>query len=913
MTSEAGSGKGTRPGEAVTTIEIVDEMRRSYLDYAMSVIVSRALPDARDGLKPVHRRILYAMNEGGYGWNRPYRKSARVVGDVMGKYHPHGDSAIYDAMVRMAQDFSMRLALVDGQGNFGSIDGDPPAAMRYTEVRMARAAATLLEDIDFDTVDFQDNYDSSASEPSVLPARFPNLLVNGAGGIAVGMATNVPPHNLAEVISACLALIDDPDLSVHALMQHIPGPDFPTGGLIIGRRGIVEGYLTGRGRVVMRGRAVIEERPKDRAAIVITEIPFQVIKARMIEQIAERVRSKDIEGISALRDESDRDGMRVVMELKRSITPAVVLNQLYKFTSLQTSFGINSLALLEGKPECLNLKQLLEAFLVFRENVITKRTLFLLKKARAQAHVLLGLVIAVANLDAVVALIRGAADAAAAREQLVARPWPAADIEAYLELIAEPGRGVADDGTCRLTERQARAILDLQLHRLTGLEREKIGNELREKADEIDGYLKTLRSRPRLLEILRTELEKVRDQFGTPRRTKIVEGDEDADRDDLIEREDMVVTLTRAGYVKRTELTSYRSQRRGGKGRSAMAVKDDDFVTHVFTASTHDPVLFFTSRGIVHRRKVYDLPLLSPQSRGRPIVNVLRIDGEEQITAMLPQPSDGTGRDTASKLVFATRAGFVRRNRMSDFASINVNGKIAMKLDEQDALVGVAEVEPGTDLMLATRSGRAIRFPMREVRVFVGRESRGVRSVKIGRGDSVIGMSMLPRCTAGRELRQMYLRYTIASRRGLEPPEALEESFLERMKSEEVFVLSVTEQGFGKRTSSHEYRTTARGGMGVIDIQTEGRNGPAVGCFPVEETDEIILATDLGRVIRCPVGDVRISGRGAQGVRILRLGDVEKVVSVTRLAASESDEAGIDPDPQETVSADAVVTKDENS
>ena len=913
MTSEAGSGTGTTPGASVATIEIVDEMRRSYLDYAMSVIVSRALPDARDGLKPVHRRILYAMYESGYGWNRPYRKSARVVGDVMGKYHPHGDSAIYDAMVRMAQDFSMRLPLIDGQGNFGSIDGDPPAAMRYTEVRMARAAATLLEDIDLETVDFQDNYDSSDSEPSVLPARFPNLLVNGAGGIAVGMATNVPPHNLTEVISACLALIDDPDLPVHTLMRHIPGPDFPTGGLIIGRRGIVDGYLTGRGRVVMRGRAVIEERPKDRAAIVITEIPFQVIKARMIEQIAERVRSKDIEGISALRDESDRDGLRVVMELKRSTTPAVVLNQLHKFTSLQTTFGINALALRERKPECLNLKQLLESFLAFRENVITKRTLFLLKKARAQAHILLGLVIAVANLDAVVALIRGAADAAAARAQLVGRSWPAADIGTYLELIAEPGRSIADDGTCRLTERQARAILDLQLHRLTGLEREKIGNELREKADEIDGYLKTLRSRPRLLEILRAELEKVRDQFGTPRRTEIVEGDEDADRDDLIEREDMVVTLTRAGYVKRTELAAYRSQRRGGKGRSAMVVKDDDFVTHVFTASTHDPVLFFTSCGIVHRRKVYDLPLGTPQSRGRPIVNVLRIDGEEQITAMLPQPYDGNGEDIASELVFATRAGFVRRNRMSDFASINVNGKIAMKLDEEDALVGVAEVKPDTDLMLATRSGRAIRFRMGQVRVFAGRASRGVRSIRLRPGDSVIGMSMLPCTAAGPEHRQMYLRYASARRRGAEPPELLDELFVKRMASEEVFVLSVTEQGFGKRTSSHEYRTTARGGLGVIDIQTEGRNGPAVGCFPIEGTDEVMLATDLGRVIRCPVGDVRVSGRGAQGVRILRLGDAEKVVSVTRLAISEPDEGSANVAAEETASSAAVVSVGENS
>ncbi len=900
MTSEATSGPGVPPREAAATVTIVEEMRRSYLDYAMSVIVSRALPDARDGLKPVHRRILYAMYENGYGWNRPYRKSARVVGDVMGKYHPHGDSAIYDAMVRMAQDFSMRLELIDGQGNFGSIDGDPPAAMRYTEVRMARPAATMLEDIDFETVEFQDNYDASASEPSVLPARFPNLLVNGTGGIAVGMATNVPPHNLGEVISACLALIDDPTLTVQTLGRYIPGPDFPTGGLIIGRRGILEGYRTGRGRVVMRGRTTVEERGKDRSTIIISEIPFQVIKARMIEQIADRVRSKDIEGVSGLRDESDRDGLRVVVELKRGTTAAVVLNQLYKFTSLQTSFGINALALHDGKPECLDLKQLLEAFLSFRENVITKRTLFLLKKARAQAHVLLGLVIAVANLDAVVALIRAAADAAEARKELIGRSWPAAEIEPYLELIAEPGRGVAEDGTCQLSERQAKAILDLQLHRLTGLEREKIGNELREKATEIDGYLETLRSRPRLLEILRNELVQVRDQFGTPRRTEIVEGDEDADRDDLIEREDMVVTLTRGGYVKRTELAAYRSQRRGGKGRSAMAVKDDDFVTHVFTASTHDPVLFFTSHGIVHRRKVYDLPLGTPAARGRPIVNVLRIDGEEQITTMLPERSEGAEEGAASELVFATRAGYVRRNRISDFASINVNGKIAMKLDPGDALVGVAEVAADNDLMLATRQGRAIRFPISsEVRVFVGRDSRGVRGIRLGKDDEVIGMSVLPHTDASPELRQQYLRYTAALRRSeeyLDPPATVD---LKRLAAEEVFVLSITERGFGKRTSSHEYRPTGRGGQGVINIQTEGRNGSAVGCFPVAETDEVMLVTDLGRIIRCPVNEIRVAGRGAQGVFVLRLDDTEKVVSVTRFDASEEDEGlgTVQPDP----------------
>ncbi len=875
------------PSETVATIAIVDEMRQSYLDYAMSVIVSRALPDVRDGLKPVHRRILYAMHENGYGWNRPYRKSARVVGDVMGKYHPHGDSAIYDAMVRMAQEFSMRLELIDGQGNFGSIDGDPPAAMRYTEVRMARAASTLLEDIGFETVEFQDNYDASAVEPSVLPARFPNLLVNGSGGIAVGMATNVPPHNLTEVIDACLALIDDPDLSVQALSRHIPGPDFPTGGLIVGRAGILDGYRTGRGRVVMRGRAAVEALTRDRSAIVVSEIPFQVVKARMIEQIAERTRQKVIEGVSALRDESDRDGLRIVIELKRGTTPEVVLNQLYKFTSLQSTFGINTLALHNGRPECLDLKQLLEAFLSFRESVITKRTLFLLKRTRAQAHVLLGLVIAVANLDEVVALIRGSADAGEARRQLMQRRWPARDIEVYLDLIAEPGRPEAPAGTCRLTQRQAKAILDLQLHRLTGLEREKIGGELREKAEEIDGYLRTLRSRPKLLGILREELIGIRDQFGTPRRTEIIDAAEDAGRDDLIDREDMVVTLTRDGYVKRTGLSAYRSQRRGGMGRTAMAVRDNDFVTHVLTASTHDPVLFFTSQGMVHRRKVYDLPPGAPQARGRPIVNVLRIGDQEQVTAMLPQPAEDSRTESASQLLFATRAGYVRRNRTSDFASINVGGKIAMKLDAGDALVGVAEVTPGSDLMLASRQGRAVRFPVDEVRVFVGRASRGVRGIRLSEDDQVIDMSILPHTDALPDLRKRYLRYTSAVRReetAADPPET---SVLKRLAAEEVFMLSITEQGFGKRTSSHEYRPTARGTQGVLSIRTAGRNGDAVCCFPVTETDEVILVTDGGRIIRCPVNDIRVAGRGTQGVRILRLKSGEKVVSVTRLQVSD--------------------------
>ncbi len=863
-------------------------MRRSYLDYAMSVIVSRALPDVRDGLKPVHRRIFYAMHENNYDWNRPYRKSARVVGDVMGKYHPHGGEAIYDAMVRMAQAFSMRLMLIDGQGNFGSQDGDPPAAMRYTEARMARAASTLLEDLDLDTVDFQENYDSSTSEPVVLPARFPNLLVNGAGGIAVGMATNVPPHNLGEVTDATLALIDNPDMGLHELLMHIPGPDFPTGGLVMGRTGITSAYATGRGSVVMRGRTMVEEGLKSRESIVVTEVPYQVNKARMIGQIAEGVREKRIEGVSALRDESDREGVRVVVELKRDATPSVVLNQLYKFTGLQTTFGVNMLALHEGVPVQLTLKEILEAFLAFRKEVITKRTRHLLAKARARAHTLLGLAVAVANIDAVVALIRKAADAEEARTALMAKPWPATDIGRFIELIADPINGLSKDGTYNLSILQAKAILDLRLHRLTGLERDEIGSELEETMTRIADFLEILRSRERVLAILRTELQEVREAFASERRTEIVDGDIDADLDDLIEREEMVVTLTREGYVKRMPLAAFRSQRRGGKGRAAMTVKDDDFVIRVFNANTHDTILFFTNQGMVHVRKVYNLPQGTPQARGRPMVNVLPLKEDEKVTAVMPWPApEESGQEP--NLIFATRSGTVRRNRLSDFSSIRANGKIAMKLGEGDSLIEVVAATEADDVLLSTSAGQAVRFSMTEVRVFSGRSSKGVRGVRLGKDDEVIGMTPLRHTSADAETRTKYLRYSAALHRGEKPTEDLEQEEVALAKEEE-FILTVTEKGFGKRTSSHEYRSTARGGKGVRNIQTSERNGRVVGSFPVADEDEIMLATDAGRIIRCPVRDIRIAGRSTQGVRLFRIDNTERVVSVTLIEAGRDEE-----------------------
>ncbi|WP_322096651.1 DNA gyrase subunit A [Pelagibius sp.] len=879
-------------------------MRRSYLDYAMSVIVARALPDVRDGLKPVHRRILYAMKEAGYDWNRPYRKSARVVGDVMGQYHPHGDSAIYDTMVRMAQDFSMRLPLIDGQGNFGSMDGDPPAAMRYTEARLTRAASdALLDDIDEDTVDFQDNYDESTQEPVVLPARFPNLLVNGAGGIAVGMATNIPPHNLGEVIDGCLAYIERPDISIDSLMELIPGPDFPTGGVILGRAGIRDAYHTGRGSLRVRARTEIEEIRKDREAIIVTEVPYQVNKARMLERIADLVRAKTIEGIADLRDESDRQGLRVVIELRRDAEPEVVLNQLFRHSQLQGSFGCNILALNGGRPEVMDLKAIVAAFVDFREEVVTRRTAYRLGKARDRAHVLVGLAIAVANIDPVIALIRAAPDPVTAREQLMARAWPARDVAPLIALIDEPGRAVEADGTYRLSEAQARAILELRLQRLTGLEREKIAAELEEIAGEIKEFLEILSSRERLLSVLREELTDMKTRFATPRRTEIVEAGFEQEDEDLIQREDMVVTVTHGGYIKRVPLSTYRAQRRGGKGRAGMATRDEDFLSQVFVCNTHTPVLFFSSRGMVYKLKVYRLPIGTPQARGKALINLLPLAEGEFITTFMPMPEDEATWDRMY-VVFATSAGGVRRNRLSDFVRVMANGKIAMKLEEGDGeLVSVQPCAERDDVLLATAGGKCIRFGVSDVRVFAGRTSTGVRGIKLGRGDKVISMTILRSGEAeSTEERDAYLRFASARRRGengegdCTPADVGVELSPERLgelAEGEQFILSVSDDGYGKRTSAYEYRVTGRGGRGIGNMDLTrpgGRESGVVAAFPVAAGDQIMLVTDGGKLIRSPVEDIRIAGRTTRGVMLFRIDVSERIVSVAHLPEEEPDD-----------------------
>jgi DNA gyrase subunit A len=874
-------------------------MRRSYLDYAMSVIVARALPDVRDGLKPVHRRILYAMKDGGYDWTKPYRKSARIVGDVMGKYHPHGDSAIYDAMVRMAQDFSMRLPLIDGQGNFGSMDGDPPAAMRYTEARLARAAEALLRDIDKETVKFVANYDESVVEPTVLPAEYPNLLVNGAGGIAVGMATNIPPHNLGEVIDACCAYVDDPSIGMEELMQHVPGPDFPTGGIIMGKRGIHEAYSTGRGSVIMRGRVAVEEIRKDREALVISEIPYQVNKARLIERIAEVVNAKIVEGISDIRDESDRDGVRVVVEIKRDAQADVVLNQLYRYTPLQTSFGVNALALNGGRPEMMTLKQVIEAFLLFREEVITKRTVYELGKARDRAHVLVGLLVAIQNLDPVIEMIRASKDAAEARAALTGTEWLATDVEPYIALIDEPGRAVVD-GKYRLSEVQAKAILELRLQRLTGMEREKLAEETQEIAGKIEEYLAILGSREKLMSVLREELVRIKDQFATPRRTALEEGELDQDIEDLIQREDMVVTVSRLGYVKRVPLSTYRAQKRGGKGRAGMTTRDEDFVSRVFVANTHTPLLFFTSRGMVYRMKVWQLPLATPQGRGKPIVNLLPVQAGEGISTIMPMPAD---EDSWGGLhvMFATSAGTVRRNSLSDFTNIKSNGKIAMKLSEGEHLVGVMPCSEEQDVLLSTRNGQCIRFAVTDVREFKGRDSMGVRGIRLQNDDQVISLSIIDHVEATADERVAYLRRAAALRRqngdegaeeaaALEAEEgavadgALDDARFEDLAAREAFILTVSEKGFGKRSSAFEYRVTGRGGQGIANMELNERNGKLAASFPVAQTDQIVLVTDGGQLIRCPVHDIRIAGRRTQGVTLFRVAEDEHIVSVAWMA-----------------------------
>ena len=883
------------------TISLTTEMKKSYLDYAMSVIVSRALPDVRDGLKPVHRRILFAMQEGGYHSDKSYKKSARIVGDVMGKYHPHGDAAIYEAMVRMAQTFSLRLPLVDGQGNFGSMDGDRAAAMRYTEARMAKSADAMLADIDKDTVDFRPNYDESMWEPVVVPTRIPNLLVNGAGGIAVGMATNIPPHNLIEVVTACLAAIDNPEISNEELIEIIPGPDFPTGGQILGRAGIRSAYMTGRGSVPMRAKTSVESTKGDkREAIIVHEIPYQLNKGQLLERLGEVAREKIVEGISAVRDESDRDGVRIVVELKKDAQSDVVLNQLFKFTGLQTSFPCNMLALHQGRPQTLLLRQMIIAFIKFREEVITRRTIFELGKARDRAHILAGLAVAVANIDEIIALIRNAPNPGVAKDQLLEKAWPAGDIAPLIALIDDPEYFVGDDNTYQMSEVQAKAILDLRLHRLTGLERDKIGDELRTITDEIKQLLAILGNKELLFEVMRNELIEVRAKFGTPRRTEILDIEFEADMESLIQREDMVVTITHGGYVKRTPLATYRAQKRGGKGRSAMGTKDEDFVSDVFIASTLTPILFFTSKGIVHRMKVYQLPLGNPQSRGKAFVNMLPLEANENISVVLHLPEDEEAWDTLD-ILFATSKGNVRRNKLSDFKNIRSNGLIAMKLEEEgEKLVSVKIGSPDADILLATHTGKAIRFPVDDIRVFAGRNSTGVRGIRLKNDDELISMSILTHMDVTPDERNAYLKRASALRgadmEGMEFDEggsSITEERFNEMQAVEQFLLTVTNGGFGKRTSAYEYRVSGRGGQGVTNIGLTKKNGGAViGTFPVEDTHQIMLVTNGGQMIRMPVNGIRFTGRSAQGVTVFRVADGEEVVSVAWIKGDESEPEG---------------------
>jgi DNA gyrase subunit A len=907
-----GSGKGEKgETQGISSISIVSEMQRSFLDYAMSVIVSRALPDVRDGLKPVHRRILYGMSELGIDWNKKYVKCARVTGDVMGKFHPHGNLAIYDALVRMAQDWSLRLPLIDGQGNFGSIDGDAPAAERYTECRLAKPAHSLLDDLDKDTVDFRDNYDGTLQEPAVLPAKFPNLLVNGSGGIAVGMATNIPPHNLSEVITACIAMIDKPEIGLAELMQIMPGPDFPTGGIILGRSGIHSAYATGRGSVVIRGKAAVEPMRGDREAIIITEVPYQVNKSTMIEKIAELVREKRIEGISDLRDESDRDGYRVVIELKRDAVADVVLNQLYRFTPLQTSFGCNMVALNGGKPEQLMLTDMLQAFLAFREEVVGRRTKFLLRKARDRAHVLVGLAIAVANIDEVIALIRNAPNPATAKDQLMERRWPAKDVAPLVALIDDPRHGLNADDTYNLSEEQAKAILELRLSRLTALGRDEIQAELEQIAAEIRDLLDILGSRQRILTIVKDELAAIRDEFGTPRRSEITDGEGDMEDEDLIAREEMVVTVSHGGYIKRVPLSVYRAQRRGGKGRSGMATKDEDFVSRLFVANTHTPILFFSSNGIVYKEKVWRLPLANPQSRGKALVNILPLDPGERITTIMPLPEDEESWADLD-VMFATTRGTVRRNKLSDFTQVNRNGKIAMKLEEKgDAILSVATCTGYDDVLLTTALGQCIRFPVAGVRVFAGRNSIGIRGIALSEGDTVISMAILAGSDATADERAAYLKRSVAERRaaGADDVEdvalvgeegaadaALPDERYEAMKAAEQFVLTVSENGYGKRSSSYEFRVTGRGGKGIraTDTGKVDEIGKLVATFPISATDQLMLVTNGGQLIRVPVDGIRIAGRATKGVTIFKMSDGDRVVSVDWVSDQESDDGSDD-------------------
>ncbi|WP_438722108.1 DNA gyrase subunit A [Bartonella rochalimae] len=896
----------------IEPVSIIEEMQRSYLDYAMSVIVSRALPDVRDGLKPVHRRILHAMNEMGLSFNKSYRKSAGVVGEVMGKFHPHGDASIYDALVRMAQDFSLRNPLIDGQGNFGSVDGDPPAAMRYTECRLEKVAEELLADLDKETVDFQDNYDGREREPIVLPARFPNLLVNGSGGIAVGMATNIPPHNLGEVIDGCIALIDNPNITLDEIIEIIPGPDFPTGGIILGRSGVRSAYETGRGSIIMRAKVDIEEIRNNRQAIIVSEIPYQINKATMIEKIAELVRDKRIEGISDLRDESDRDGYRVVIELKREAVADIVLNQLYRYTPLQTSFGCNMVALNGGKPEQMTLLDMLRAFVSFREEVVSRRTKYLLRKARERAHVLVGLAIAVANIDEIIALIRTAPDPQTARVQLMERRWLAADVASLIKLIDDPRHIIHEDNTYNLSEEQARAILELRLQRLTALGRDEIADELNKIGVDITDYLHILSSRLRIMGIVKDELSTLREEFVTPRRTVFGFGNAEMDNEDLIVPEDMVVTVSHSGYIKRVPLNTYRAQRRGGKGRSGMSTKDEDFVTRLFVSNTHTPVLFFSSRGIVYKEKVWRLPIGTPQSRGRALVNMLPLQEGERITTIMPLPEDEASWSELD-VMFATTRGTVRRNKLSDFIQVNRNGKIAMKLDDEDEILSVETCTECDDVVLTTANGQCIRFPVIDVRVFVGRNSVGVRGINMVDGDKVISMTILEHVEATSVERSAYIKRAINERRSAgadtedvvivdedgDETELTDERYAE-LAAREQMLLTVSEFGYGKRSSSYEFRISGRGGKGIraTDPNKTVEIGKLVAAFPVEAQDQIMLVSNGGQLIRVPIEGIRIAGRSTKGVTIFNTAKGEKVVSVERISDPEDDANQLDDDSE---------------
>ncbi len=894
---------------ALPSITIEDEMKQSYLDYAMSVIVSRALPDLRDGLKPVHRRIFYAMREGGYTSDKPYRKSARIVGDVMGKYHPHGDQAIYMALVRMAQDFSMRLPLIDGQGNFGSMDGDMPAAMRYTESRLNKAADALLEDIDKETVNFHANYDESLQEPEVLPARIPNLLVNGAGGIAVGMATNIPPHNLGEVVDGCLAYVDNNEISNEELNAIIPGPDFPTGGLILGRMGIRNAYHTGNGSVMMRAKTAFEDISSGREAIIITEVPYQVNKGNLLQRLGEVAREKIVEDISEIRDESDRDGVRIVIEMKKGAVGDVVLNQLFKHTALQTSFSCNLVALDHGRPRILVLKDFIQAFVKFREEVITRRTVYELGKARERAHLLAGLAVAVANIDEVISLIRNAKNPQEAKEGLLAKRWPASDVGPLIQLIDDPEYPMHEDGTYQMSEIQAKAILDLRLHRLTGLERDKIGDELKEITDAIAEYLAILASREKMLEVLRNELIDIRARFATPRRTQLVDSEFEMDIEELIQREDMVVTITHGGYIKRVPLDTYRAQRRGGKGRTGTALKDEDFVSDMFVASTHTPIVFFTSRGIAHKLKVWQLPLASPQSRGKAMVNMMPLQEGENVSVYLRVPENEEVWDKLD-IMFATSHGSVRRNKLTDFQSIRSNGLIAMKLEEGEKLVSVKICAPDEDIMLATAKGKAIRFAVDDIRVFAGRTSTGVRGIKLAEGDEVISMSVLKHVEVTPEERVAYLKAANklrgADEEGMESEEgaadiSLSAERFKELQSKEQFLLTATNGGFGKRTSAYEYRLTGRGGQGITNMSLTKKNGgEVVATFPVTDSHQVMLISNMGQMIRMPINGVRFTGRSAQGVTLFKVAEGETVVSVAWLIEEEGEDGADVPESPET-------------